>query len=341
MKSYSGKILALVMAFGLLSSIAAIAQTPTPAAPRPVKFMVSLPTLTTAGLFTMLALKLDKAHGIDVEMQMAGGSSSIQIDAVLSGGAEFASPGALTALQAIREGANLRIIAPIANNQLATVISNDAMKKLGMSPTAPIGDRIRALKGFTIGTNPVGSTYHDILRSYLKQFGVDPDKDVKLVGIADSSSLISGLQYGRYDAITSASGVVEQAITLNAGKMWFSASRGDLPGGESVAVIVARADTLEKHRDDIDALRAAFGEALTAIRDNHAQTGRILQAAYFPKLDPAVWDLAWGGATAAYPANLTFTKAAFDYWIASDAKGAGSFKNVDYTKVVYGPAQAP
>ena len=313
------------------------------AEPRVVKVMTSLPTLTVAVPFVAMARHYDTAHGIAVDMSSAGGSSPLMISAVLSGDVEFATPGTPTALQAIREGADIRIIAAIANNQIATVINNATMKRLNISPSAPIGDRIRALKGLTIGTNPVGATYYLMLRTYLKQYGVDPDRDVRLVGIAESSALISGLEQGRFDAIVSASGVVEQAITLGAGTMWFSGARGDIPGAETavVCVVIARSDTIEKHPQDVAAIRAALSDALVAVREDHTATGQLLKEKYFGKLDPAVWDLVWGGATAAYPPTLGFTRAAYDFWVANDPKGAENYRAVDYTKLTYGPAQAP
>jgi NitT/TauT family transport system substrate-binding protein len=327
----------------LLSAAATIAQNSTPPAVRPVKFITSLPTLTVAVPFTMLARQFDRAHGLAVEVQYAGGSSTIMIDAVLSGSAEFASPGAATALQAIREGADLKIIAAIANNQIAAVISNGAAARLGVSPTAPFAERIRAFRGLTIGTNPLGATYYQMLRTYLKQYGLSPDRDVRLVGIAESSALISGIKMGRFDAIVSASGVVEQAIAQNAGILWFSAARGDIPVPESplVSVIVTRTDTIARHRDHVDALLAALSGALNAVRNEHTATGQLLKEAYFQKLDPAVWDMVWNAATLAYPPNLMFPRAAYDYWIANDPKGADSFRNLNYQQIVYAPAQSP
>ena len=121
-----------------------------------------------------------------------------------------------------------------------------ALKKVGIPHDAWINDQIRALKGLTIGTNPVGATYTQMLRVYLKEYGIDPDKDVKLVGIADAGALITGLEQGRFDAIRTASGLVEQALALNAGTVWFSGARGDIPGAEKsvVALAVTRPDVI-------------------------------------------------------------------------------------------------
>ncbi len=315
----------------------ALAQAPAGRALRPVKVMSSLPTLTSAATYLIEGRKFDNAHGLAAEILQTGGSSSLQIDGVLSRNADFGCPGSGTALAAIREGAELKILGAFANNQLVTVISNEKLKQVGVSPSAPIGDRVRALKGMTIATNPIGATYYMMFRTYLKQYGLDPDKDVRLVGIQDSSAMISGIQQGRFDAICSASGIVEQAIALKAGTVWFSGARGDFPGSDKnmVIVLIARTETVEKEPALVDAMRAAYGDALTAINDNHAASGALLKEKYFPKFDPEIWKLVWEGAKLAYPRRLIFPQGAYDFWIENDPKGAASFKNVDYNKIVY------
>ncbi len=311
------------------------------AAERTVTLRSAAPSLTIAVPLTMIANRTDRAHGIAVEQQAAGTSSTIVVDAVLSGQVDFGSPGTADALQAIRQGANLRIIAAVVNNLQVMVIREDVAQRLGVSPDAPIADRVRALKGLIVGTGAVGSTHYQILRSYLKLFGIDPDRDVRLVGMGETAALVSGIEQKRYDAIAYASPIVDFAIAKGVAKLWISGPRGDVPGANNVktCVVVARADTLEKRRDDVDALRAALSDALAAVRNEHAATGRTLHGTYFPKLDPAVWATAWDGASAAYPASLAFTRQAFDYWIANDPKGADSYKDVDYTRITYAAAQ--
>lgn len=333
------KIAGCVITAFMLSTTTVAAQT---AQPIPLKTISSLPSAGAAVTFTVPARGYDKAHGLAVDIAQAGGSSSLQIDAVLAGSAMFGHPGTATALQAIREGADLKILGAIAKNQIVAIISNEALKKTGVPLTAPIADRIKALKGLTIGTNPVGATYTQMLRYYLQQYGLDPDKDVRLVGVTDSSALISGIEQGRFDAIVSASGVVEQALSLDAGQILFSGARGDIPGGESsvVAVIVARSDTVASNPKLVAAYRGAMGDALKAIREDHAETGRVLRKQYFQKMDAKVWDAVWANSIQAFPAELTFSKEAFDFWIGIDPKGPGSFSNVDYSKITIPEAQA-
>lgn len=326
-----------VAAIGMMGSVHAQTSTDT----RTVTIKSAVPSLTTAVPLIMVANHIDRAHGIAVDLQASGTSSTITVDAVLAGQVEFGSPGTADALQAIRQGAKLKIIAAVVNNLQVMVMRDDVVQKLGVSPTAPIADRVHALKGLTIGTGAVGSTHYQILRAYLKQYGLDPDKDVRLVGMADTSALISGIEQKRYDAIAYASPIVEQAIAKHIGGVWISGPRGDIPGSDDVktCVIVARTDTIEKHRDDVDALRGALTDALRAVSGDHAATGATLHGTYFSRLDPTVWAEAWNGATHAYPSTLAFTREAYEYWTANDPKGADSYKNVDYTQVTYAPAQ--
>jgi NitT/TauT family transport system substrate-binding protein len=307
---------------------------------KPLVLKSAVPSLTTAVQLTMLAQQFDKKHSITVDMQASGTSSTLIVDAVINGIADFGSPGTADAMQAIRAGAPLKIVAAVCNNLQTMVIGNEALKRVGVSPNAPIADRIRALKGLTVATGAVGSTHFQILRAYLKQYGVDPDRDLRLIGLGEASALISGLENGRFDAIAYASGVVELAVASGVGTIWISGPRGEISKDEvKTCVIVAHADTVDKRRAEVDALRDALTDALQAINQDHAATGALLQHAYFQKLDPKVWELAWGATTSSYPTTLAFSHAAFDYWAQNDPKGAATYKDVDYTKVTYAPAQ--
>lgn len=299
------------------------------------------PSLTIGVPLAMIADRTDSAHGVDVDLQAVGTSSTISIEAVLGGQAMFGSVGTLTALQAIRQGADLRIIAAIVNNVQVMVMRDDVMRKIGVSPTAPIAERVRALKGLTLATGAVGSTHYQILRSYLKQYGIDPDKDVRLVGVAEPSALVSGIEQGRFDAIAYASPLVEFAIARGVGQVWISGPRGDIPGSDNIktSVIVVRTETLEKNRAQVDALLAALTDGLRAVRNDRDATGQKLHGKYFANLDSVVWEKAWNATTTAYPVDLAFTRQAYDYWIANDPKGADSYKNVDYARITYASAQ--
>jgi NitT/TauT family transport system substrate-binding protein len=313
-----------------------------PTTPTTVTIRAAAPSLTIGVPLTMVANRIDRAHGVAVDLQAFGTSSTISIDAVLAGQALFGSVGTLTALQAIRQGANLRIIAAVVNNVQVMVIRDDVVQRLGVSPTAPIAERVRALRGLIVATGAVGSTHYQILRSHLQRYGLDPDTDVRLVGIAEPSALVSGLEQRRFDAIAYASPLVEFAMARGVGQMWISGPRGDIPGSDSIktSLIVVRTETLEGNREQVDALRAALTEALRVVQSDRVATGERLHGMYFSNLEDGVWETAWNATTTAYPSNLAFTRQAYDYWITNDPKGAKSYSSVDYAQITYDRAQS-
>jgi NitT/TauT family transport system substrate-binding protein len=211
------------------------------------------------------------------------------------------------------------------------------VKRLGIPPTAPIAERVRALKGLTIATGAVGSTHYQILRAYLKQYDLDPDKDVRLIGVAEPSALITGIEQKRFDAIAYASPLVEMATGRGIGQEWISGPRGDIPGSENIksGVIVTKSETVKNNSKQIDLLRAALTNALRTVQSDRAAMGQKLHQLYFPNLEPPIWDMAWNATTTAYPSNLDFTREAYNYWITIDPKGAESYKNVDYNNIIY------
>lgn len=308
----------------------------------PIKTVASLPTLIAAVPFLMRERGYDKEFGLATEIQEVGGSSTLQVDAVLSGNALFGHPGTLTALQAIREGADIRILGGISANQFAAVISKATLAKVGVSPSAPIADRIKALKGLTVATNPLGSTTYQFLEYMLRQSGLNPERDVRLVGIQDSNALISGIDQGRFDVIVSATGLVEQAISLNAGELWFNGARGDFPdmSGAIIAVVIASGDTVDKKPELVKQYMAGVQKALDELNKDHVGSGAFMREKFFKQMDQKVWDTVWANASRAYPPDLKFGKKAFEFWLALDPKGPSSFSSVDYKKIVYQPVQA-
>jgi NitT/TauT family transport system substrate-binding protein len=60
---------------------------------------------------------------------------------------------------------------------------------------------VKDLKGAIIGLTSIGGTNHVSTRLTLKQFGLDPEKDVKLLAIGDEKLMYDAFKIGRADAI--------------------------------------------------------------------------------------------------------------------------------------------
>jgi ABC-type nitrate/sulfonate/bicarbonate transport system substrate-binding protein len=60
---------------------------------------------------------------------------------------------------------------------------------------------IRELKGATLGLTSIGGTNHVSTRMTLRQFGIDADKEVKILAIGDEKLVYDAFKFGRVDAI--------------------------------------------------------------------------------------------------------------------------------------------
>ena len=60
---------------------------------------------------------------------------------------------------------------------------------------------MKDLKGAIIGLTSIGGTNHVSTRLTLKHFGMDPEKDVKLLAIGDERLMYDAFKIGRADAV--------------------------------------------------------------------------------------------------------------------------------------------
>jgi ABC-type nitrate/sulfonate/bicarbonate transport system substrate-binding protein len=104
------------------------------------------PSLTIAVPLTMVINRTDAAHGIDVDLQASGTSSTNVIDAVIANQVEYGSAGTPSVLHAIREGADLKIVAAVVDNLQVLVLrttssSASAYRPALRSPSASMRSR--------------------------------------------------------------------------------------------------------------------------------------------------------------------------------------------------------
>jgi len=87
--------------------------------------------------------------------------------------------------------------------------------------TAPLADKVKALKGKKIGITGPGSGTEALLVYLLKQQGLSAKTDVTLVNLgADASASIGALKAGRVDALSFFQPIGQQAETTNVGRIF-------------------------------------------------------------------------------------------------------------------------
>jgi NitT/TauT family transport system substrate-binding protein len=284
---------------------------------------------------------MGKEHGLDLTYTAAGTSSTNMIAAVLSGEADFAFPASTTAIDAIQGGGDVVIVASGLKFASILGLGTEAAKKVGVSADAPVNERIAALRGLTIATSPEGSGNNSLLRQIVSAAGLDPDKDLKVVGVQDPSAIVGGIKQGRFDAGFYGSGVIEANIAAGEAQLWISTARGDvtdLVGDQMGMVMVTSKRTLNSKPDLVSRMFDTVVATEKKISDEPEAAGDALKANWFPKLEQNIFDLAWGEAQHAYPADGLFTEDHFNTLVKLMSSGGKSY-SVNYSDAVYDRAE--
>ncbi len=185
-------------------------------------------------LFATKEANLFEKYGFDPEMIYVQGVQLIAVH--VAGQLDFSSVSGLVFLQASLEGSDLILLAS----------SNDSqpMKLMVHSGIAGPQD----LKGKTVAVTRFGSLTDLLLRPVLKKWGLEPQKDVKLLQIGRLPDMVVAIAQRKVDG-----GVISFPNSLQAEKMGaktlldFAESGLDIP---STTVVASRKYT-SAHRDKV------------------------------------------------------------------------------------------
>ena len=112
-----------------------------------------------------------------------------EMQAMLAGELDVAYVGAAPFLTALSTGLDGKIIAAV-NTQ-----GSDLVLRTGLNYTGP-----QSLKGLKIATFQAGTIQDTILRNWLKNNNIDPDKDLEIVGMGPGDA-VTAITAGKVDAV--------------------------------------------------------------------------------------------------------------------------------------------
>ena len=156
-------------------------------------FGTEMPYLTNSVDFLAKDLGFYEKEGLDFEI-IGLGSTPLVLTALKAGEADIAGVSGSTALSLH------------ANGDLQTVVFVSYFSHGVPSPSVVVGKKdiasIQDLRGKTIGVGAIGGADQVTTIPILRAYGLDPDKDIKWVGVGTPSARVAALLAGRIDAIT-------------------------------------------------------------------------------------------------------------------------------------------
>lgn len=346
------KMITRVVAAGIATAAfsmgsASLAQENAKDAPKLEEVSVVLVTTSLAAAPVLAAISANtfRQHGLKINYYNIGGASTSTVATVLSGKAVFGTAGGSIAIDAIRAGVPIQLIANIERPNPTIAVRKEIAaqieKTLGVTPRSSMPDRVRALKGLKIAATPAGGPNTTILRAMLQQYGVDPDKDVTLLP-SSQTTVVAGLKAGKFDAAQWGLGTLEKNIQDGDAVEWISFARNEVPEVQDFVYMVAftKIDTIKEHPKLVEAFVESLrdGAKLYAEKPESAIPG--IKKEFFATLDEELWQRTWKLAQPGIISGLRFTRKAIANTIDIQTRILGrNYEGITYERFVADMAQ--
>jgi sulfonate transport system substrate-binding protein len=177
----------------------------------------------------------------------------------------------------------------------------EAAKAKGVSESMPLAEKIKLLKGLTVGvTNPGALTAH-LAAFVIRKAGYNSQQDVQIIPIGAGPTWLAALENRKVDVALTAPPVPETAISRGFAIMFINNAKGEDPSIPEFLMenLVARPETVAKEPDLVRRMVRALTRANQwALKSTPEQVAEALKTA-LGKTPP---DLLLAGAAAVLPA---------------------------------------
>ncbi len=276
------------------------------------------------------------AEGLDVE-SVDVGSGPRQAAALMGGSSEFTTLGFIHVLKSIAEGGNLVAISPGLNLlDIQLILGNEAIKKTGVTPTMPLDERVKLMKGLKLAITTPGSTTDTWLRSLFKARGYEPDSYLTIQPISGGNPMLAALSKKATDGFVWGAPQSHMAVEQGLGKIVIDPFNDTIPeiAGVPYIVIITSRDTLQKKPELLRSAVRAFTKAMKFVREKPDAARAVLRKD-FPEIDESIFNAAWDNYRKAMPDSPFISKETFEKTQAWLNITAAKPVNLKYETVFY------
>jgi sulfonate transport system substrate-binding protein len=253
-------------------------------------------------------------EGIDVTVTAtAGGSKALA--AVTGGGATIYVGAPSSALHAREHGAPVSVFGAVMTQYSSNIaVRRDWAKKFGITEKSSYKDKLKALKGITIGITSAGSGTDQLVRFLAKQAGLRPDRDMTITALGSGQAMLAAFSQNRIQGFSHSAPDAEEAAKNHDGVLLFNFSAGEVKplDGFLYVAAIAREDWLKGHPDLAVRFLRAVQQSLDTIHDPKG-TLKAMNAVhdkYQNRTEIGFYKYVWENTTSAFPKTVELTPAA-------------------------------
>jgi NitT/TauT family transport system substrate-binding protein len=231
-------------------------------------------TIPVIGMnFLPLFVAADKGifakEGLEVEIISTSGDGP-DIDALIAGSVQFTISTPNRLLTSYAQGKPLLAVMNVANRMGIDCVMNKATAdRLGITEKTPLADKLKALKGLKAAGSRPGAFTYLVLVDYAKRAGLDPQRDVQLLGAGGTASMMPAIENGAIDVGCNTSPGTDLMVERGKSIMFTynSAGADDDYNDFLFELLYARPDYAKQNPDTVRAFVRSLLEAVAYIED--------------------------------------------------------------------------
>ncbi|HEU5319859.1 MAG TPA: ABC transporter substrate-binding protein [Methylomirabilota bacterium] len=276
---------AVVLAAGLAPAAPAAAQTPTR-----VRLTMPVTALSMTPVYLAQARGFFAEEGLEVAVTVTGGSGP-DIRALIAGEVDFTFTPGDNVLLAFQEGKRLVMVMSGLNRLFINwAMHKDVARERGITESTPLPDKLKALKGLTVGVTTPGALTAHLAAFVIRKAGYVPQQDVKILPVGAGPTWLAALENRKVDVALTATPVPETAIQRGFAIMLIDNAKGEDPSFTEFLMVnlITRPEVIEKNPELVRRMARAL---VKANRWAHAASVDEVAAALrptFAKTDPAI-----------------------------------------------------
>lgn len=233
-------------------------------------------------------------HGFDVKLTVMD-SGAAALGALIGGSFKVAVGGPSDFIMAVARGQDLLAVVPVYNGLgVNLVIAKSVADASGVSPTAPVAERLAALDGVLIGTTSPTTVATTALQRAAAAVGAE----VRFTYLTQQN-FYAALTSGAIDGHIGGAPFWAPAIVSGLGVQWISGSKGEFPPEVTPAMsslVATSREVAEAEPELIERIAAVYVDLGTAVAERPDEVKAAI-AKLYPTLDPPTIDLLFDSET--------------------------------------------
>lgn len=266
-----------------LATTVALGAAPVQAQLKPLRITIPVESLTFYPIFVAQDKGFFRQEGYTFEIIVTQGDGP-DVDALIAGSVEFTATPPHRLLSAYEQGKPLLAVVNLMNRNGINCFMNKAVAdRLAITEKTPLAEKLKKLKGLTIGATRPGAFTYQLATHYVKRAGLEPQKDVKIIGAGGGPAMLAAVENNKIDIGCISSPTPELGVHRGKAIMWINNTRAQDPEFTEflMETLYVRPDWARQNADTVRAVARALVKALRFIADGpESEHMEILKARF-------------------------------------------------------------